>query len=295
MDGRLAEQVDYDPSRASYRLRFPAEIGSRPVLVELEYQMSQQAAGLLWPAPRLFDGGVVLQALWEVRLPLSRALLGVPSGWTDENQWYWTGYMWKGRPWKNVPEINEWVIGSGASSRPLDDIDGSNLEDSDRYLFSRTGPPVGLHVWIVSRSWLVAICSGVTLFIGFFAIFSRPRFKPTWVVIALIGLLAAVVVQPAVIVLVLESAVIGGVLTLLGLVIEFFIMKSRARSLVVHGVAMPAGRSGVDSSLKRPPEVGSDDSTAIRVRVPSTVDYIAAPVSAPPVGDEPRGSRWGSS
>ena len=32
-----------------------------------------------WPAPRLLDGGVVLQTLWEVRLPLSRALLGVPQ------------------------------------------------------------------------------------------------------------------------------------------------------------------------------------------------------------------------
>ncbi len=69
VDGRLAEQVDYDPSRVSYRLRFPGEVGSRPVLVELEYQLSEQVTKSKWPAPRLLDGGVVLQTLWEVRAP----------------------------------------------------------------------------------------------------------------------------------------------------------------------------------------------------------------------------------
>ncbi len=91
--------------------------------------------------------------------------------------------MWKRRPWKSLPEINEWVFGAGASGRTLDDIDGSNLDDSDRYLFSRSGPPVALQVWIVPRSWLVAICSGVTLFVGFFVIFARPRFRTTWLAI----------------------------------------------------------------------------------------------------------------
>jgi hypothetical protein len=294
VDGRLSVQVDFDPSRLSYRLRLPAEVGSRPALVELEYQLSEQATRSKWAAPRLLDGGVVLQSLWEVRLPLNKALLGVPSGWADENQWYWTGFMWKQRSWKNAIEINEWVLGSAASSRPLDDIDGSNLEDSDRYLFSRAGPPVGLHVWIVSRSWLVAICSGATLFVGFFVIFSRLRFQTTWLAISVIALLAAMLVQPSVMFLVLESGVIGAVLTLLGLMIELLIVRSRAKSVLVYRGATPATRAGTDSALKRPPEVGSDDSTAIRVRVPSTVDFIATPAaaSAPPAGDQPRGSRW---
>ena len=89
---------------------------------------------------------------------------------------------------------------SGPAARPraVDDIDGSNLDDSDRYLFSRSGPPVALDVWIVPRSWLVAICSGATLFVGFFVIFSRPRFRTTWLVIAVLGLLAAALVQPSV-------------------------------------------------------------------------------------------------
>ena len=288
VDGRLAEQVDYDPARVTYRLRFPGEVGSKPVLVELEYQLSEQVTRSKWPAPRLLDGGVVLQALWEVRLPLSKVLLGVPSGWSDENQWYWTGYMWKRRPWKNLAEINEWALGSGSANHTLDDIEGSNLEDSDRYLFSRSGPPDALFVWIVPRPWLVAICSGATLFIGFFVIFSRPRFRTTWSVIAGIGLLAAVLAQSSVMFLVLESAVIGAVLTLLGLLIEVLVARSRMLSMSARGVARPATRANADSSLKRAPQVGSDDSTAIRVRVPSTIDFVASP----PIVDEPRGPKW---
>ncbi len=173
-------------------------------------------------------------------------------------------------------------------------FDGSNLDDSDRYLFSRSGPPVALGVWIVPRSWLVAICSGATLFVGFFVIFSRLRFRTTWLAIAGLGLLAAVLVQPSVMFLVLESAVIGAVLTFLGLVIEGLIVRSRSLSTPARGGALPAARAGTESSLKRSPEVGSDDSTAIRVRVPSTIDFVAAPLAAPPVGDEPRGSSWQS-
>jgi hypothetical protein len=294
VDGRLAEQVDYDPSRVSYRLRFPGEVGSRPALVELEYQLSEQVTRSKWPAPRLLDGGVVLQSLWEVRPPSSKSLLGVPSGWTDENEWYWSTYMWQRRPWKKLSEVNEWVLGAGAASYSLDDIDGPNLNDSARYLFSRSGSPVELGVWIVPRSWLVAICSGATLFVGFFVIFSRPRFRTIWLAIAGLGLLAAVRAQPSVMFLVLESAVLGALLTLLGLVIEGLIVRSRSLSTPARGGALAAARASTDSSLKRSPDVGSDDSTAIRLRVPSTVDFVAAPSAVPPVVDEPRGSSWKS-
>ena len=70
-------------------------------------------------------------------------------------------------------------------------------------------------------------------------------------------------------------------LTLLGLVIEGLIVRSRSLSMSARGGALPATRAGTDSSLKRSPEVGSDDSTAIRVRVPSTVDFVAAPLARP--------------
>ena len=132
------------------------------------------------------------------------------------------------------------------------------------------------------------------MFVGFFVIFARPRFRTTWSVVAGLGLLAAVRAQPSVMFLVLESAVIGAVLTLLGLVIEGLIVRSRSLKVPARGGALPVARAGTDSSLKRSPDVGSDDSTAIRLRVPSTIDFVAAPLAAPPVEDEPRGSIWRS-
>jgi hypothetical protein len=47
------------------------------------------------------------------------------------------------------------------------------------------------------------------------------------------------------------------------------------------------GQVVTDSSINRSAGVGSDDSTAIRVRVPSTLDYLPSPVTGSPVPDEP--------
>ena len=56
------------------------------------------AAGSPWKAPRLPDDAVVLQTLWEARLPWDRALLGVPPAWSDDNEWAWAGPLFVRRP-----------------------------------------------------------------------------------------------------------------------------------------------------------------------------------------------------
>jgi hypothetical protein len=279
VDGRAADQVEFDPARSQYRMRFPSDVGSKPALVELEYQDTAQNARSTWRVPQLLEGGVVLQALWEVRLPWSLDLVGIPDGWADENQWYWTGYAWKRRSWKNGTSLREWILGAGVSTSAIGDFDGASTDDSDHYLFSRSGPPAALDVWIVPRSWLVGICSGATLVIGFLAIFSKLRFRTIWVAVAVVGLLVGVLVQPSVTFLALQSAVIGAGLTLVGLVIEQVVERSKSLpSFSLRGAAN-ATRAGADSSLTRPIGVGSDDPTAIRVRVPSTLDHVPAPAA----------------
>ena len=118
---------------------------------QLEYQETGQGVRSRWEVPRLLDGGVVLQVLWEVRLPWNLELVGVPRDWSDENQWYWDGYAWKQRPWRNVSSVNEWILGTTTSSTAVDEFDGANPDDSHHYLFSRSGQPVALSVWVVSR------------------------------------------------------------------------------------------------------------------------------------------------
>ena len=207
--GRIADQVGHDPSNSNYRLRFPSEVGVRPVLVELEYQESGGSARSSWRAPRLLEGGVVLQTLWEARLPWSLAVVGTPRGWSDENQWYWSGYMWHQRPWRSVASLHEWLFGAAVSSAGVVDFDAANSDDSNRYVFSRSGQPAAMYVWLAPRSWLVAICSGATLVLGFLAIFSKIRLRTVWLLCAGIGLLAAVWLEPSVTFLAFQSSLIG--------------------------------------------------------------------------------------
>ncbi len=88
--------------------------------------------------------------------------------------------------------------------------------------------------------------------------------------------------------LALQSAFIGMALTLLGLVIERLLERSRSPSSPVRDSGLIAAQQAVDSSLNRSPSVGSDDSTAIRVRAPSTstLDFVPAPISVPQIKDE---------
>jgi hypothetical protein len=291
IDGRSAEHVDYDPAHGGYRLRFPGELGSKSVLVELQYEQGGRGVAPTWQAPRLSDGGALLQTLWELRLPSSLALVGVPRGWSDENQWAWSGFMWTRRPRRDPTAVNEWIGGAQALAREVDEFDGAVPDDHERYLFSRSGPPAALSFSVVSRSWLVAICSGATLFFGFLAIFSKIRFRTTWLGIAGLTFLAAVLVQPSVMFLALESALLGLMLTMVGLVIELLIERIRSRSVRARPVAVPTSRPVPDSSLNLRPSVGSEDSTAIRVRPSSTLDFVPAEMAAPQSLDDPRTPR----
>jgi hypothetical protein len=290
IDGRIVDRVDFDQSNSHYRLRFPRDAVARPALVELDLQDAPVNATRGWRLPVLAEGGVVLQAVWEVRLPWSMALVGIPPGWSDENRWGWTGLSWKRIPRKQAAAQNEWLLGATASASAIDDFVGSGADDSDRYLFSRRGQPTELRAWVVPGSVLVGIGSGFTLVIGFLAIFLRIRFRTVWLVIAVVAVLAAVLVEPTVTILLLQAAALGALLTLLGLLIERSIEQSSFSWLTARRGAAPAVRLATDSSLNRSASVGSDDSTAIRVRVPSTLDHAPAAGVALEARQEPQSS-----
>jgi hypothetical protein len=314
IDGRMADQLDFDASRQNFRLRFPHDTGTKPAVIELEYQMNRVGAGSTWDAPRLLDGAAVLHTVWDVRVPWSTALIGVPQGWCDENQWYWDGYLWIRRPGRDGASLEQWLLGSSAPQTAIENLQLANLDNSQRYLFSRLGEPLTLRIWIASRTGIVAACSGITLLLGYFAIFSRARFRTVWAVLAGIALLAAMFSQPSVTLLALQSAVMGLALTLLGLVMQRMIERSKARTHPGAAAGAAVVLTTTDSGMVRSAAVGSDDSTAIRVRVPSTADFAAmqpahqeprlagdsigissgelaaVPASASPVQDEPRSS-----
>jgi hypothetical protein len=284
VDGRIVEQVDYDPAQFRYRLRFPSDVGSHPALVELEYQTSVQGNERRVQVPRFLAGAVVLQSIWEVRVPGNHAILGVPDGWFDENQWFWDGYVAQQGPAQSAASLREWVLG-GASTSSTSAIDAVDEPHRSVFLFSRSGEPVALAIWIVPRSWLVAVCSGATLFLGFLAIFSRPRFRTIWLGLAALGLCAATFVHTSLLFLIVQSAMIGLALSILGLAIRILVERSGSARLPSRESSLLTVRPASDSSLDRAASVGSDDSTAIRVRVPSTLDYVPTPAGEPPASD----------
>ncbi len=277
VDGRITDQVDYDQSTSRHSLRLKSDSASRPVLVELEFQEPGANPGASFRLPKLLGGAVVLQALWEARLPWSLAVVGIPRGWSEENHWSFSGLTWKRRPVKDTAGLNEWLVGNGGATLAMDDFTGSGAFDEDRYLFSRRGEPVALDLWLVPGSWLVGICSGLSLVIGFLAIFRKLQFRTIWLLIAGACVLSATLVEPSVTVLGLQAALLGALLSLVGFVIERSIERARKRLLPSGRAGAPAARPLSDSPLKGTAVVGSDDPTAIRVRVPSTVDHAPAP------------------
>jgi hypothetical protein len=299
--GRAAERVDLEGERDAsrlYRLRLPADAVSRPILIELEYHLDGANGGSSWQAPQLLDDGLVLQTLWEMRLPWDRALLGVPRGWSDENTWsLGGGSLWIRRPAREWSALGHWLVGEGSPTAGVEDLRESNPDESQRLLFSRSsvrpGESMEMSGWIVSRAWLVAACSGATLVVGFFIIFSRIPFRTAWAAGAVVCLLAAAMLQPAAAAQLVQSSLMGVVLTVLGLSIQHGLDRRRLRSLRAREPGSGIGPARADSSLNRAPSVGSDDPTAIRVRTPSTLDYVPSPLTGPAAAEESHSSTVG--
>jgi hypothetical protein len=256
------------------------------VLVEIEYQAKGEQAARILPPPELSEGAVILQSLWEIHVPWSQAILGVPDGWADENEWYWDVYVWKRRPSSSFTRLLAWVSSSPAPGFGADESLDAEQDDSHSYLFGRSGGPSLLRPWLVSRALIVAICSGSVLLLGFYLMFFKAQVPMVWAALAVLGLLAACFAHSSAVLLVLQSAVSGLVLTLLGLLIQALVERTRSR-------AAPAGTGPPSASTPlplSPTGVGSDDSTAIRARSTSTMDYVP-PLNLPAEPEAARGSQ----
>ena len=271
--GEVVGGVETLSRPGGYRVSFPPRVDSAAVIVELEYTVPARFAGSAWRPPRLLGGGLVQQTLWEVRVPWGRALVGTPSGWSDENQWYWEGYVWKRRPSRSPSALFTWADGRSARSRreaPDEDIHGPD----HGYLFGRPGEPVVMRLPLVPRAVLVAVCSGTVLGLGILVLRWYPARQLMAASLLAMALAVATAVQPTITLLAAQSAVLGLILTILASLMQR--MQNRRRSApatfgAAGGLASPMIPG---SSLNRWSEPGSDDSTAIRVRPASTVDHV---------------------
>jgi hypothetical protein len=271
-----------------YRIPFPPRAGSAPVHVELEYTVPARFAGAAWSPPRLLDGGLVQQTLWEVRVPWSRTLVATPPGWFDENQWQWEGYVWRRRPARSPSALDAWI--EGRSPRPRREAPDEDIHGTDHgYVFGRPGEPVALRLPLVSRALLVAVCSGMVLGLGILVLRWYPARQLTAACLLAMAVAIAAAWEPNTTLLAVQSAVLGLILTVLAALMQRMQNRRAAPSTVGEvsglGSALTPG-----SSLGRWSEPGSDDSTAIRVRPASTVDHIVVARPEPSDGGLPKPS-----
>jgi hypothetical protein len=290
--GQVIGQIEQLARGGGFRVALPArpQDGS-PILVELDYVVPAARARAAWAPFGLLDGGVVQQTFWEVKLPWSRALVGVPSGWSDENEWYWDTYVWKRRPWRRTADLVSWVSGtptpSTSAARPdPDDPRG----DYHAYLFGRPGRPAELPVTVVARAGLVAIGSGSALAVGGFLILVwRPSLRLVWMAALVLGLSVAALLHPSVTLLALQSSMIGLLLTALLALMQQVVERRRGAATVFSQPGAAGASLGPGSTFNRTVGVGSDDSTAIRVRPVATSTMDFASPQSPPASTAPPG------
>ena len=274
----LAEGAVETVAADEYRLRFPGTTPAGPVLVAIDYSVPASSTAGGWPPLRLLGGGVIQQTMWEVQVLGTRAGVGTPPGWTDENEWYWTGGLWRRRPWKGPLELSNWLAGGGARQKLTEPLDSGEQSGRQSYLFSRVGPPTILRFPVFSRFLLLLLCSGPVLIVGLLALARRPPPRMVAASTLILAFAAGALFEPDALILVLQSSALGVALLLAGLAMHWAIER-RGHSGPAGDRAVVVGPASVGSSMAQSPPIGVDESTAIRPRPTgpsaiSTADHV---------------------
>ncbi|MFO0910252.1 MAG: hypothetical protein U0794_18230 [Isosphaeraceae bacterium] len=287
VNGEPVGLVERD-GNTGYRIELPTPAsGSGRTTVQLEYLQRKPGQATLWEPPNFGSETVVQETIWEVRLPWTRALVGVPPGWADANEWYWDWYVWKRRPRAGLRDLPSWVEGPPATQPTSRDTFSS---DYHSYAFGRPGEPRTLSATIWPRAWLVVVASGAALLLGGLVILVwRPTAVLGWASLAVTAVLASSIWHPSVVFLAFQSSFVGLALTALLGGIEHVVERRRIvfPQMEASGQGVGSGASG--STVNHVVGVSADDSTAIRTRpvAISTLDYVpsigvpSSPIESP--------------
>ncbi len=277
----------------AFRIALQSELEGRDLPFEMTYEETVTGSAGLHEPPRFLGDCVVMEAAWEVIVGDHLTGVGVPSGWTDENLWVWSGTHFLRRPARNGAELLRWVF---------DPTTSSGLTDSDEvlghhgYLFGRAGGLVPLRFRTVSRVAVVSLCSGTTLIVGLLLVTLRAPGIVGLLLVTLVSFLLGCVAEPNIALLIVQSSSFGFALSLAAAGLHRY-MEPTGRPVFPSGeisaTSIPSrtgsGTAGAElsgSSLGPEKEVGS---TAIRRRpLPSTADrLILAPTQPVPDPSSP--------
>jgi hypothetical protein len=202
----------------------------------------------------------------------------VPGRFSDENVWYWGGYVFKRRPGMASGELASWVAGPGATVDALGPpLSGGRIGDHG-YLFGRPGDPAPLAPAISSRAVLVGLCSGLVLVLGLLALVRHRYGGQALPVAGLVILAALTLIDRSTAILAVQSSAVGWLLVAVAVLTRRAVDRRRPSprfgdqsglgTATSPGGDPPSG-GVINGSGGSAPLVGSDDSTAIRARPPA--------------------------
>lgn len=222
-------------------------------VLEVLYQVQDDRAAsgkFALVAPQFDERTVQRQTYWQLVLPRDVHLVSAPEAFTRAYQWMWGGLYWLRQPLWEQFELENWV---GAPHQT------EVSTDTNRYLFSRLGPPPQLEVQTANRAFLVLVASGTSLVVGLLLIYV-PQVRRLGVVFgAAVVLVAVGSVYPELTALVSQAACLGLVLVLMAGLLERMFAGRRTPAWGASSSAIV--ERGSTPSRRVPPVTGSQEST----------------------------------
>lgn len=267
LDGVELREVEVEEAPDRYRCRLSPTPSAGPRSLAIDYARTGSRPSPWEPAA--LAGAVSESVYWQVVVGGDQAVLGTPSGWSDENRWRWMKYVWMKTPLRTDAELLEWAAGVAPASAYGPDPT-SRPTSQHAYLFRKADGLGPLPVMVVSRSALVVVCSGAVALVGIGLVLLRRSARPYVVLaVALVAMIGAAC-DPDLALQVIPSGVVGLILTAIAAALQWIVTR---RSAGARGRFAAASTSTAPSTsaIPSPPvsalsDVGSDDSTAIRAR-----------------------------
>jgi hypothetical protein len=282
IDDQPVGEVERTDQASRFRIPLAIETGATPPTLILEYSLPRRSPQA-WTPPS-FDASVGQAAYWEIVVAPTSALMGVPPGWADENQWRWDNYVWIRTPSARPHELRAWVTGQAA----IDDKSQGELPpraNSHAYLFRTTDGAVPISVMLAPRVLLVGLCSGSVGLAGIALVLLRPGIRFLMIPVVMLLLVMAFAWDPNITLQVIQSGALGVILAMIAAGLQRLVDRKRGGPVRISeatgSVQAPLAPSTASLAM-----VGSDDSTAIRARAPSSVAPII--ISPSSMGGPPR-------
>lgn len=179
----------------------------RPVVLDVLYQLSPAQASArggsyalgnvalqttLQP-PRLRGGGDHVAVRWDVHLPPDWVPLYTGSSFRFEQQWGWRGWLLAPRPAASSADLDRWFAGdSAAEDPPSAAVEGDLGTEPSGVICWRTDLGALRLGHVPQQAWLLG-CSLVLLVVGLGLWFVLVQRGVYWPIVALLGVLAAMV------------------------------------------------------------------------------------------------------